>query len=268
MVTSAVVRHSARTVGCVDGPTLMLAHGFGCDQNMWRRLVPALTDRFRIVLFDHVGAGRSDLEAYDPAKYSSIHGYAADVVELCDEMGLSEVVLVGHSVSSMIGVAAAVQRPDLFSRLVLVAPSPRFVDDRDYTGGFSEEDIDGLLESLDSNYFGWAAAMGPVVMGEQQPDDLQDELTASFCQTRPDIAYQFAQVTFLSDARDLLDQVRTPALVLQCSDDILAPVEVGTYVHEHLQGSTFVQLTATGHCPHVSAPDETAAAIRSYLVDL
>jgi sigma-B regulation protein RsbQ len=232
---------------------------------MWNRLVPAFLGRYRVVLFDLVGSGRSDLDAYDPEKYSNLDGYAADVIELCDEMGLTDVVLVGHSVSSMIGVVAAVRRPDLFARLVLVSPSPRFVDDRGYTGGFSAEDIDGLLESLDSNYFGWAALMAPMVMGAQQPDTLQQELTASFCQTRPDIAYNFARVTFLSDVRDRLDQVTTRALVLQCTDDILAPVEVGRYVHEHLRGSTFLQLTATGHCPQVSAPDETAAAILDYL---
>jgi sigma-B regulation protein RsbQ len=232
---------------------------------MWNRLVPAFLDRFRVVLFDLVGSGRSDLDAYDADKYSTLDGYAADVIELCDEMGLTDVILVGHSVSSMIGVAAAVRRPDLFARLVLVSPSPRFIDDRDYTGGFSAEDIDGLLESLDSNYFGWAEMMAPQVMGAQQSNTLQEELTVSFCQTRPDIAYNFARVTFLSDVRDRLEQVVIPALVLQCSDDILAPVEVGRYVHDHLSGSTFLQLKATGHCPHVSAPEETAAAILDYL---
>ncbi|WP_111768646.1 alpha/beta fold hydrolase [Nakamurella deserti] len=266
-MTSAVSRHFARTLGVPDGPVVMFAHGFGCDQNMWNRLLPAFTDKFRVVVFDLVGSGRSDLAAYDPGKYADLDGYATDILELCDEMGLADVVLVGHSVSSMIGVAAAVRRPDLFRRLVLVSPSPRFIDDDGYAGGFSEADIEGLLESLDSNYFGWAAAMAPAVMGAGQPGELQDELTTSFCRTRPDIAYNFARVTFLSDARRLLDQVSVPSLILQTSDDILAPVEVGLYVHRHLRGSAFVQLEATGHCPHVSAPDETARAVLAYLDD-
>ncbi|WP_229674426.1 alpha/beta fold hydrolase [Nakamurella endophytica] len=245
----------------------MFAHGFGCDQNMWRRLVPQFLSDHRVVLFDHVGAGRSDMDAYDFGKYSSIDGYAGDIVEICDELGLSDVVLVGHSISAMIAAAAAAARPDLFSRLVLVAPSPRYVDDRSagYVGGFTAADIDGLLDSLDSNYFGWATAMAPMVMGNPDRPELGEELTTSFCRTRPEIAHQFARVTFLTDARALLGRVVTSSLVLQCSDDILAPVEVGRYVHRHLPDSAFRQLRATGHCPHVSAPEETGAAILEYL---
>lgn len=265
MSTTAVRRNHVTTTGRADGPVLLFAHGFGCDQNMWRRVVDAFADKYFLVLFDHVGAGRSDLSAYDSATYSTLDAYARDAVEICDELGLPDVTFVGHSVSSMIGAVAAVQRPDLISRLVMVCPSPRFIDDRDYRGGFSEEDIEGLLESLDSNYFGWAASMAPAVMGEHQPAALQQELTASFCQTRPDIAYDFARVTFLSDARDILGLVSAPTLVIQCSDDLLAPLEVGQYVQAHLQRSTLVVLEENGHCPHVSSPEKTSAAILDFL---
>ncbi|WP_111768490.1 alpha/beta fold hydrolase [Nakamurella deserti] len=268
MARNAVARNNVTTLGRADGPVLLFAHGFGCDQNMWRRIIGAFTDGYRVVLFDHVGAGGSDLDAYDHATYASLDAYARDIVEICDEMALTEVTLVGHSVSAMIGAFAVAQRPDLFARLVMVSPSPRFIDDRDYTGGFTEEDIDGLLESLDSNYFGWAANMAPMVMGDAQPAALQEELTVSFCRTRPDIAYDFARVTFLSDARDVLTEVPTPTLVLQCTNDLLAAVEVGEYVHAQLPHSRFVLLAATGHCPHVSAPDETAAAIHAFLADV
>jgi sigma-B regulation protein RsbQ len=264
-MSAIAVRNHVTTMGRADGPVLMFAHGFGCDQNMWRRIVDAFADRYHLVLFDFVGAGHSDLSAYDAVKYSELDGYAQDVVEICDAMGLTDVTLVGHSVSAMIGAAAVVQRPDLFDSLVMVCPSPRFLDDGEYIGGFTQQDIDDLLESLHSNYFGWAASVAPMVMGVAQPPALQAELTASFCRTRPDIAQDFAKLTFLSDARHLLPKVATPTLVLQCSNDMLAPVEVGEYVHQQLQNSTFVLLDATGHCPQVSAPTQTADAILRFL---
>jgi len=266
-MVSTIVRNHVTVTGASDGPVMLFAHGFGCDQNMWRRVLPAFAEEYRLVLFDHVGAGQSDPAAYERGKYASLDGYAADLLEICEELDLRDVILVAHSVSAMMAVVAAVEQPARFSRLVLVAPSPRYIDDEadDYTGGFSHEDIDGLLESLDSNYFGWANAMAPMVMGNPDSPDLADELTGSFCQTDPDIAHDFARVTFLSDSRDLLPRVTTPALVLQCSEDMLAPTEVGTYVHQQLAGSVLVQLEATGHCPHVSAPQETAEAISAYL---
>lgn len=269
LVSTVAERNHVTVTGRPDGPAMLFAHGFGCDQDMWRRIVPAFERDHRVVLFDHVGAGRSDLAAYDRDKYSSLDGYAQDLLEICAELDLRDVVLVAHSVSAMMAVVAAAADPARFSRLVLVAPSPCYVDDPDsaYVGGFSREDIDGLLESLDSNYFAWSAAMAPMVMGNADSPELGAELAGSFCRTDPAIARQFARVTFLSDSRHALERVQTPALVLQCSDDLLAPVEVGHYVHERLAGSAFVQLAATGHCPHVSAPEETAAAITEYLRD-
>jgi sigma-B regulation protein RsbQ len=244
---------------------MMFAHGFGCDQNMWRLVWPHFSDRYRIVLFDHVGFGRSDVRAYDEHHYSSLKGYANDVLAICRELDLHEVVFVGHSVSAMIGVLAAVQEPDRFARLVLVGPSPRYIDDEGYHGGFSESDIDELLESLESNYLGWSSAMAPVIMGNLDRPQLAEELTNSFCRTDPRIAHQFARVTFLSDNRDDLARVQTPSLVLQCSNDVIAPQTVGEYVHAHLPNSRFELLDATGHCPNLSAPEETAEAIRSFL---
>lgn len=267
MSSTVAERNHVTTAGRRDGPVMLFAHGFGCDQGLWRRLLPYFADDYRLVLFDHVGAGRSDLAAYDKGKYASIDGYAHDLLEICEEMQLQDVVLVAHSVSAMMAVAAAVEQPARFARLVLVSPSPCYIDDPDdgYVGGFSREDIEGLLESLDSNYFAWAAAMAPMVMGNPSTPELGEELTGSFCRTNPEIADDFARVTFLSDTRDLLGQVTTPALVLQCSDDALAPPEVGQYMHDRLTGSTLVQLAATGHCPHVSAPEETGAEVLRYL---
>lgn len=262
---SVIARNRVRVSGVDDGRPMVFAHGFGCDQEMWRLVVPAFQPDHRVVLFDHVGSGRSDLSAYDPVKYNALDGYADDVVEICRELDLDDVVFVGHSVSAMIGVLAAARAPGLFGALVMVGPNPRYVDDGDYTGGFSREDIAALLESLDSNHLGWSAAMAPVIMGNPDRPELTAELTNSFCRTDPDIARQFARVTFLSDNRADLPGVRVPTLVLQCSDDAIAPEPVGRYVHAQVPGSVFTQLAATGHCPHLSAPEETVAAIRDFL---
>ena len=244
---------------------MLFAHGFGCDQNMWRYVVPAFEDEYRIVLFDHVGAGGSDLGSYDRDKYDSLDGYADDILEICDALGLSDVIFVGHSVSAMMGVLAAAREPGRFARLVLVGPSPRYIDDDDYAGGFTREDIEGLLESLDSNYLGWSTAMAPVIMANGDRPGLGEELTNSFCRTDPDIARHFARVTFLSDNRADLAAVSVPTLVLQCSDDVIAPDSVGAYVRDQMPMAQLVQLEATGHCPNLSAPEETIAAIRAFL---
>ena len=244
---------------------MIFAHGFGCDQNMWRFVAPAFESDFKTVLFDHVGAGRSDLSAYDPKKYSSLDGYADDLIDIGRELNLSGAVFVGHSVSAMIGVLASLKAPDLFESLVLVGPSARYINDGKYVGGFSAEQIHELLDFLASNYMGWSAAMAPAIMGNSDRPELGEELTNSFCRTDPEIAKAFARVTFMSDNRADLSKVKARTLVLQCSDDLIAPTEVGRYVHEHIQGSEMVMMRATGHCPNLSAPEETIAAIRAFV---
>ena len=258
-------RNNVRVIGNAKGRPMLFAHGFGCDQNMWRHVWPAFASDHRIVLFDHVGAGGSDLTAYSEERYSSLEGYARDILEICRELDLDEVVFVGHSVAAMMGVLAAAEEPSRFSKLVLIGPSPRYVDDDGYIGGFTREDIEALLESLESNYLGWSAATAPAIMGTPDRPELEEELTNSFCQTDPDIARHFARVTFLSDNRADLSKVRTPALILQCSSDVIAPNEVGAFVQRELADGSLVQLRATGHCPNLSAPEETIDAIRSFL---
>ncbi|RST16116.1 alpha/beta hydrolase [Streptomyces sp. WAC05374] len=260
-------RNNVSVIGRHDGPTLVLAHGFGCDQNMWRLVAPALAERFRVVLFDYVGAGQSDLSAWTAERYSSLDGYAEDVLDVCRELDLRDAVFVGHSVSAMVGVLAAAREPERFGRLVLLTPSPCYIDDDGYRGGFSKEDIDELLESLEANYLGWSGAMAPVIMGNPDRPELGEELTNSFCRTDPDIARVFARTTFLSDSREDLASVAVPTLVVECAEDVIAPREVGTYVHAAIPGSRLVTLDATGHCPQLSAPGATAEAILAFLED-
>jgi sigma-B regulation protein RsbQ len=244
---------------------MVFAHGFGCDQNMWRFVAPAFEQKFKIVPFDHVGAGGSDLSAYSRAKYSSLEGYADDVVEIGEALDLENAVFVGHSVSGMIGVLAAAKAPKMFSQLVLVGPSPRYINDGDYVGGFSEAQIEELLDFLDNNHMGWSQAMAPMIMGNAERPELGEELVNSFCRTDPEIAKHFARTTFMSDNRGDLGKVNAKSLILQCSDDIIAPNCVGEYVHKNLPNSELVVMRATGHCPNLSAPDETIAAIRAFV---
>jgi sigma-B regulation protein RsbQ len=260
-------RNHVTVTGRAGGPVVMLAHGFGCDQNMWRLVAPALAEEFTVVLFDHVGAGRSDLSAWSGERYSTLDGYADDVLEICLDLGLGPVVFVGHSVSAMVGVLAAVREPERFAKLVLLTPSPCYIDDGDYLGGFSAADIDELLESLESNYLGWSAAMAPVIMGNPDRPELGAELTNSFCRTDPEIARVFARTTFLSDNRADLPQVTVPTLVAQCADDAIAPPGVGAFVHARIPGSELVTPQATGHCPQLSAPEATVAAIASFAAE-
>ena len=262
---STLARNNVQVHGVPDGQPMLFAHGFGCDQNMWRFVWPAFADEYRIVLFDHVGAGRSDASAFDPDRYSTLRGYAEDMLEICSELDLRDVIFVGHSVAAMMGVLAAAEEPDRFARLVLVGPSPRYIDDEGYIGGFGRQDIEELLESLESNYLGWSSAMAPVIMGNAERPELGEELTNSFCQTDPEIAGHFARTTFLSDNRADLGRVPTPALVLQCAEDAIAPQAVGEYVAAHMPDAQLAVLDATGHCPNLSAPDETIAAMRAFL---
>jgi len=258
-------RLNAKVSGPDGAPAMVFAHGFGCDQNMWRLVAPSFDQDFRVVTFDYVGSGGSDHASYDPDTYSTLAGYAADVIDLIVDLGLGPVTFVGHSVSSMIGVVAAVDRPELFDRLVLVGPSARYIDDGDYVGGFSAADIDELLDSMDSNYLGWSHAMAPVIMANGEQPELAAELDESFCRTDPAIARRFAEVTFRSDNRADLVKVSAPTLVLQCRDDLIAPLSAGEYVRDHLPDATFVVLDAVGHCPHLSAPGPTTDAIGAFV---
>jgi len=260
-------RNNVKTMGRADGRPMVFAHGYGCDQTMWRFVAPAFAADHRIVLFDHVGFGGSDLAAFDPGRYASLHGFAEDVVEILRTLDLRDAVFVGHSVSAMIGALAAISAPERFGRLVMIGPSPRYLDDECYTGGFSRADIEGLLDLLDSNHLGWSRQMAPIIMGNPDRPALGQELANAFCRTDPEVAKHFARVTFLSDNRTDLARVPVRTLVLQCSEDAIAPEAVGEYVHRHLPDSRFVKLGATGHCPNLSAPEETAAAIRAFLAE-
>jgi sigma-B regulation protein RsbQ len=251
--------------GPEDAQPMLFAHGFGCDQHMWRLVAPAFADEYRVILFDYIGAGGSDSSAYDSRRYDSLQGYADDVVEIVRELDLRDVVFVGHSVSSMVGAMAQAAEPERFASLVMVGPSPRYIDDGAYRGGFAEADIVEMLGSLESNYLGWSAAMAPAIMNNPDRPELGEELTTSFCRMDPAIARQFARVTFLSDSRADLSAVTVPTLVLQCTDDLIAPRTVGTYVHDAIPGSDLTLLAATGHCPQLSAPDETIRAITDFL---
>ncbi|MBT2410472.1 alpha/beta hydrolase [Streptomyces sp. ISL-12] len=261
-------RNNVTVTGNPRGRTVVLAHGFGCDQNMWRLTVPALVDDHRVVLFDYVGSGRSDLSAFSPERYAALDGYARDVVEVCEALDLRDAVFVGHSVSAMIGVLAAGMAPERIGALVMVAPSPRYIDDEGYRGGFSAEDIEELLASLEANYLGWSATMAPLIMGNADRPELGEELKNSFCATDPAMARVFAQATFLSDSRDDLKSVSVPTLVLECLHDVIAPREVGAFVHRTIPGAELVTLDATGHCPHLSAPEATNEAITDFLARL
>lgn len=258
-------RHAVAVTGNPYGQTMVFAHGFGCDQHMWRKVAPAFESDFRVVLFDYVGAGASDLSAYDASTYSTLDGYADDIVAICEAVEADDVILVGHSVSSMIGALAAVKRPDLFAKLVMVGPSARYINDGDYVGGFTRSDIDDLLDTMESNYLGWSSAMAPAIMSNPHDPALADELEASFCRTDPQIAREFAEVTFTSDNRDDLTGVSTPTLVLQSSDDMIAPLSAGEFVRDHLQHVTYVVLDTMGHCPHLSAADLTIEAMTPFV---
>lgn len=265
--TTATRRHAVKVMGRAGARPVVLLHGFGTSQDAWHRILPALADGHRVVLLDLAGSGSADPAAYDHERHSDLDGYARDVLDVCAELDLHDVVLIGHSISAMIAARVAVAAPERITQLVLLAPSARYVDDpaTGYQGGFSREDIEELLDSLDHNYFAWTAAVAPMVMGNPERPELGEELTTAFRQTDPDTARGFARTTFLSDSRALLGRVRTPTLVLQCRFDALAPEIAVQHVHAGIAGSVLVPLQAAGQCPHVSAPDETAAVVLDHL---
>ena len=261
---SIMQRNNVKISGRGQKP-MLFAHGFGCDQNMLRFVAPAFENEYSVILFDHVGAGQSDLTAYNPVRYSTLDGYADDILDICRELNLTQAVFVGHSVSAIIGVLAAIKEPERFEKLVLVSPSPAYIDDQDYVGGFTRADIEALLEFLDSNYLGWSSTMAPVIMGNPDRPELGEELVNSFCRTDPEIAQQFARVTFLSDNRADLPKLKTKTIILQCSNDVIAPEAVGQYMRRTMPDSQLVVMKAAGHCPNLSAPDETIAAMKAFL---
>jgi sigma-B regulation protein RsbQ len=260
-------RNNVQVAG--SGPsTIVFAHGFGCDQNMWRYLTPGFSEDYKVVLFDLVGSGRSDLTAYDRKKYASLNGYAEDLIEILEEYAEGPAIFVGHSVSAMIGVLADIQKPELFAAHVMVGPSPCYLNTEDYVGGFFREDIESLLNSLESNYLGWSSTMAPAIMGAPGKPELGAELTNSFCNTDPEIAKQFARVTFLSDNRADLAHVHTPTLILQCTDDLIAPQSVGDYMHSVMSNSTLRLINNVGHCPHLSEPEICGEEITEFILTL
>ncbi|TCQ01915.1 sigma-B regulation protein RsbQ [Rhizobium sp. PP-F2F-G36] len=264
MHMSAHRRNNVRIAGS-SGRTMMFAHGYGCDQSMWRYVAPEFAEDYRILTFDHVGNGGSDSTAFDPSKYSTLQGYADDVIEIAREANIHGGVFVGHSVSAMIGILASIQAPELFDDLVLVCPSPCFLNDGDYVGGFSESDIDELLASMSDNFAAWSNTMAPAIIGNGDRPELGQELAAAFCRMDPEIARVFARATFTSDNRSDLPYVTARTLVLQCRDDILAGEHIGAYVAANVPDAELVVLDATGHCPNLSAPNAVVSAIQAFI---
>jgi sigma-B regulation protein RsbQ len=260
-----IIRKNNVTVHGTGNKAMLLVHGYGCDQNMWRYITPHFKNQYKIILIDLVGSGKSDTNAYDYDKYSSLEGYADDIIDICDAFNLKNVCFVGHSVSAMIGTLAANKRPSLFEKLIMIGPSARYINDANYTGGFSQKDIDELLETLESNYLGWSSEMASAITNNPERPELTSELEASFCQNNPEIAKHFASVTFLGDNRSDLKKLTIDALIIQSKTDAIASIEVGKFVHENVQNSSFIMLETTGHCPHLSAPDETVKAMKQYL---
>ncbi|WP_068677332.1 alpha/beta fold hydrolase [Oceanobacillus sp. Castelsardo] len=262
---SILLRNNVKIIGEGNRP-ILFAPGFGCDQNMWRFVAPEFESDYQVILFDYVGSGKSDYDAYSSSKYSELGGYAQDILDICLALDLKEVTFIGHSVGSMIGILASIQKPNLFKELILIGPSPCYLNDPpQYLGGFEKEELDELINMMDLNYIGWANYLSKVIMKNPERPELSGELEQSFCSTDPHVAREFAIATFFSDYRNCLPEVSVPSLILQCSDDTIAPLEVGKYMFQHLRNSEFYQMKATGHCPHMSHPEETVQLIRKYL---
>ena len=262
-----IIRRNNVTIFGHGSTTLLFAHGFGCDQNMWRFITPAFKDRYKIVLFDYVGAGKSDLSFYDIERYNSLRGYAQDIIDICGALSLQDVVLIAHSVSCMIAALASMQLPDTFKGMIMIAPSARYINDapKGYVGGFEREAIDTVITAMETNYAGWANFLAPVIMKNADRPALATELEDSFCTNDIEINKRFARVTFLSDSRDDITHVNVPTLVLQCSEDDIAPHSAGVYIYENISGSQFIKMQAIGHCPHMSHPEETIKHIQGFL---
>jgi sigma-B regulation protein RsbQ len=244
---------------------MLFAHGFGCDQTMWGHITPAFEEHYKIILFDYVGCGKSDKSCYDPADYSSLDGYAQDIIDICHALSLRDIIFVGHSVSGMIGMLAAKLEPHRFSRIIMLGPSACYINDPHYKGGLEREMVDGILATIDAGTHDWAYNLAPVIMGNPDRPELAAELSTLFCELDPKVASQFARATFLSDNRPQLAALKVPTLIMQCSEDIVAPEAAGSFIHRSIPGSTMVKLQATGHVPQVSAPMETISVMKGYL---
>ncbi|MBW3468422.1 alpha/beta fold hydrolase [Arthrospiribacter ruber] len=258
-------KNNVKITGKPEHPTIMFAHGYGCDQSMWRFVVPSFTDGFQVITFDHVGSGNSDQSAYDFEKYDSLDGYAGDVIEILEENGLDQVIFIGHSVSAMIGALVAIKRPELIKKLVMIGPSPCYINKEDYYGGFEEKDIEEMISTLEDNYLGWSSYITPVIIGRPDKPEFSEELNNSFCSIRPDIAKHFAKVTFTSDNRNDLSKIKVPTLIIQTEPDVIAPEKVGEYVYHQISGSVFTKIQTAGHCPHLTAPELTIEEIKKFL---
>jgi sigma-B regulation protein RsbQ len=264
IMDTIIKRNNVKIKGKGSQP-MMFAHGFGCDQHSWQFIVDAFAEDYKIILFDYVGAGQSDHSAFDPEKYSTLEGYCEDVLNICEALDLRNVIFVGHSVSSMIGILATNKKPEYFDKLILIGPSPRYLNDVGYYGGFERKDLENLFEFMDSNYLGWSSTMAPAIMGNATRPELGEFLTSSFCTTDPEIARSFAKTTFYSDNREDLKAVKIPSLTLQCREDIIAPEQVGEFMKKNTPQNTLYLMQATGHCPHISEPEETISAIKNFL---
>lgn len=260
-----VLKRNNVTIHGNGSEVIVFAHGYGCDQNMWRFLTPAFKNDYKIILFDHVGSGKSDWSSYEKQKYSSLQGYANDIIEICKTLDLKKIILVAHSVSAMIGMLAAIKSPKIFKQIIMIGPSPRYINDENYFGGFSEKDILEMVDTLDSNYLGWSSAITPIIMDNPDKPELTEELKNSFCRHDPEIAKHFARVTFTGDNRKDLAYLQIPTLIIQSKKDLIASIQVGEYVHQHISNSEFLIIEANGHCPHMSHPEETINAIKRYV---
>ena len=259
-----IVRNNVTILGQGDQP-LIFAHGFGCDQNMWRFITPAFMDKYKIILFDYVGSGNSDINAYSSEKYQSLQGYVQDLLDIIETLSLQNSIFVGHSISAMIGLLASIQHPDYFKKLIMIGPSPCYLNDDGYRGGFERSDIAELLDMMEMNFTGWASYMAPIAMSNPEQPALTQELKQTFIAADPIIAKEFAEVTFLSDHRSELPKVSVPSLIIQCSEDSIVPISVGDYLHQHLKNSTLQLMEAKGHYPHISHPNETIQCIADFL---
>ncbi|WP_316806398.1 alpha/beta hydrolase [Pedobacter agri] len=259
-----LIRNNVKILG-QGSQVIMFAHGFGCAQSSWKYITDAFLEDYRVILFDYVGSGQSDQNQYDYHKYSTLEGYACDVIDIIEALGLKDIIFVGHSVSSMIGMIAALQIPESFKKLIFIGPSPRYLNDRDYIGGFESADIESIFTQIAEDYVGWTKGISPAVMDKAEQPELADFLQECFEETEPSIALAFAMATFKADYRHQIKNLRVPSLTLQSSNDMMAPQSAGEYIHQNTRDNFLVVMKATGHFPHISEPKETIREIKDFI---